>query len=153
MDEKDEALKTLSLKNNFVTINYWKMKFKILLPVFTVIVALAIAVTGSAFKGQEPVGTPAQDEYYFEFNQSLTPSETNVELYSNWAQVTDEGTCNQTLTRPCRIKVPASATDDNGPGNPRTLKSTASIIALPSTGGMHYVDVAGDVTDAYNRSN
>ena len=130
------------------------MKFKAILPVFAVIAALAVAVAASAFKGQEPVNSLPLDEYYFEFDQSLTPDADNiVENPAHWSQVSNEGTCNQSLTRPCRIKVPASATDDNGPGNPRTLKSTVSIVALPSTGGMYYVDIAGDVTDAYNRSN
>ncbi|MFN4313286.1 MAG: DUF6520 family protein [Chitinophagaceae bacterium] len=129
------------------------MTKKFVLPVFAVIAALAIVFGMSAFQIDKKVVEEPVLDYYFEFNPLLTPSEGNVEAPGSWSQVSNAGTCNQSLTRPCRIKVPASATDDNGPGNPRTLKSTASIVAAHSTGGMYYVQEDGDITEAYNRSN
>lgn len=129
------------------------MTKKGILPVFAVIAALAFGIAASAFQSDKKVVTEPVLDYYFEFNPLLTPSEGNVEAPGSWIEVADAGTCDQDLERPCRIKVPASATDDHGTGNPRTLKSTASITANPSTGGMYYVIQAGDVQAAYNRSN
>lgn len=120
--------------------------------VFAVIAALTMTLAASAFQSKENTEQQPLD-YYFEFNPLLSPTEPNVEDPANWVQVADAGTCDQDLIRPCRIKVAASATVDHGSGNPRTLKSTASIVASPSSGGMYYVTQTGDVQAAYNQSN